>query len=103
MLLLSSSISCRQRLCYQIAKLQHLVMRPLVSHFAIPVISTLVKKLARLFSIFAAGFFAKSIFALEVTEPAGAAQGYPADLDREAKGRLRSQQARRLPHNICFG
>jgi hypothetical protein len=36
-----------------------------------------MKKLAGLFSIFAAGFFAISIFALEVTEPAGAAHGYP--------------------------
>jgi hypothetical protein len=51
-------------------------MQPLISHLAIPVISMLVKKLARLFSIFAAGFFATSIFALEVTEPAGAAHGY---------------------------
>jgi hypothetical protein len=37
----------------------------------------LIKKLTGLFSIFAAGFFATSIFALEVTEPAGAAHGYP--------------------------
>src|SRR5436189_6080181 len=52
-------------------------MQPLVPHFAIPVIRMLVKKSARIFSIFAAGFFATSIFALEVTEPAGAAHGYP--------------------------
>jgi len=37
----------------------------------------LMEKLAGLFSIVAAGFFATSIFALEVTEPAGAAHGYP--------------------------
>jgi hypothetical protein len=36
-------------------------MQPSPSHFAIPVVSTLVKKLARLFSIFAAGFFATLI------------------------------------------
>jgi hypothetical protein len=35
------------------------------------------RKLAGLFSFFAAGFFTTSIFALEVTEPAGAAHGYP--------------------------
>jgi hypothetical protein len=52
-------------------------MQPVVSHFAIPLVSTLVKKLARLFAIFAAEFFVPSIFALEVTEPAGAAHGYP--------------------------
>jgi hypothetical protein len=52
-------------------------MQPVVSHFAIPAVSTLVKKLARLFAIFAAEFFVPSIFALEVTEPAGAAHGYP--------------------------
>lgn len=60
-------------------------MQPLVSHFAIPVVSTLVKKLARLFSIFAAGFFATSIFALEVTDPAGAAHGYPGLCDINGK------------------
>jgi hypothetical protein len=37
----------------------------------------LVKKLAIFLSIFAAGFFATSIFAVEVTELAGAAHGYP--------------------------
>src|SRR5438093_8376107 len=52
-------------------------MQPSGLRFAIPCISMLVKKLARLFSIFAAGFFGTSIFALEVTEPAGAAHGYP--------------------------
>src|SRR5205809_4154723 len=52
-------------------------MQPSLSSLAIPLIRMLVKKLAVLFSIFAAGFFATSIFALEVTEPAGAAHGYP--------------------------
>jgi hypothetical protein len=51
-------------------------MQPSVSRFAIPVIRMLAKKLAGLF-FFATGFFATSIFALEVTEPAGAAHGYP--------------------------
>ncbi|HEU5246818.1 MAG TPA: hypothetical protein VFU09_06985 [Candidatus Udaeobacter sp.] len=37
----------------------------------------LIKKWAGLFSIFAAVLFATSILALEVTEPAGAAHGYP--------------------------
>ena len=37
-----------------------------------------MKKWVVFFSIFAAGFCATSIFALEVTEPAGAAHGYPA-------------------------
>src|SRR5438094_10197782 len=37
----------------------------------------LVKKLAGLLLVFAAGFIARSMFALEVTEPAGAAHGYP--------------------------
>jgi hypothetical protein len=60
-------------------------MQPLVSHFAIPVIRMLVKKSARIFSIFAAGFFATSIFALEVTEPAGAAHGYPGLCDINGK------------------
>lgn len=45
----------------------------------------LVKKLARLFSIFAAGFFPTSIFGLEVTEPAGAAHGYPGLCDINGK------------------
>jgi len=60
-------------------------MQPLVSHFAIPVIRMLVKKSARILSIFAAGFFATSIFALEVTEPAGAAHGYPGLCDINGK------------------
>jgi hypothetical protein len=60
-------------------------MQPLISHLAIPVISMLVKKLARLFSIFAAGFFATSIFALDVTELAGAAHGYPGLCDINGK------------------
>jgi hypothetical protein len=45
----------------------------------------LAKKLAGLFSIFAAGFFATSIFALEVTELAGAAHGYPGLCDINGK------------------
>ena len=36
-----------------------------------------IKEWAALFSIFAAGFWATSIFAVEVTEPAGSAHGYP--------------------------
>ena len=44
-----------------------------------------MKKSARIFSIFAAGFFATSIFALEVTEPAGAAHGYPGLCDINGK------------------
>jgi len=60
-------------------------MQPSVPHFAIPVIRMLVKKSARIFSIFAAGFFATSIFALEVTEPAGAAHGYPGLCDINGK------------------
>jgi hypothetical protein len=67
------------------AKLRHLMMQPLISHFAIPVISMLVKSLARLFSTFIAGSFATSIFALEVTEPAGAAHGYPGLCDMNGK------------------
>lgn len=45
----------------------------------------LTKKSAGLFSLFAAGFLAKSIFALEVTEPAGAAHGYPGMCDINGK------------------
>lgn len=45
----------------------------------------LVKKLAGLFLIFAAGFFGTSIFALEVTEPTGAAHGYPGVSDINGK------------------
>jgi hypothetical protein len=48
-----------------------------VSRIAIPVIGMVLKKLAGFFAIFATGFFTPSIFALEVTEPAGAAHGYP--------------------------
>src|SRR5262245_908277 len=51
--------------------------RPFVSRCAMPMRRMLMEKLAGLFSIVAAGFFATSIFALEVTEPAGAAHGYP--------------------------
>lgn len=44
-----------------------------------------VKKLARLFSLFAVGFLATPIFALELTEPAGAAHGYPGLCDMNGK------------------
>jgi hypothetical protein len=60
-------------------------MQPLVSHFAIPVISILVTSLARLFSTFAAGFFVTSIFAVGVPELAGAAHGYPGLCDMNGK------------------
>jgi hypothetical protein len=66
-------------------KVHHLVMQPSVSRFAIFVIRMLAKELAGLFSIFAAGFFATSLFALEVTEPAGAAHGYPGLCDINGK------------------
>jgi hypothetical protein len=52
-------------------------MRPPVSHLAMPVVRMLMKKWAGFFAIFSAGLLAPSIFALEVTEPAGAAHGYP--------------------------
>ena len=52
-------------------------MQPSGLRFAIPVMRMLVKKLIACFLIFPAGFFATSIFALEVTELAGAAHGYP--------------------------
>jgi len=45
----------------------------------------LMEKFVGLFSIFATGFFATSIFALEVTEPAGAAHGYPGMCDLDGK------------------
>ena len=60
-------------------------MQPSVSRFAIPLILMFVKKLGRLFSLFAAGFLATPIFALEVTEPAGAAHGYPGLCDMNGK------------------
>ncbi|MBO0695217.1 MAG: hypothetical protein J2P56_03850 [Verrucomicrobia bacterium] len=44
-----------------------------------------MKKLAGLFSCFAAGLLATPIFALEVTEPAGAAHGYPGMCDMNGK------------------
>ncbi len=56
-----------------------------VSPFAIPVEGMLVKKLIGRFLIFAAGFYATSIFALEVTEPAAAAHGYPALYNLDGK------------------
>jgi hypothetical protein len=60
-------------------------MQPHVSRFAIPVIRMLVKRWAGLFSIFAAGFYVVSVFALEVTEPAAAAHGYPALYNLDGK------------------
>lgn len=60
-------------------------MQPSVSQVAIPVISMLMKKLAVLYSAFVAGFFATPIFALEVTESAGAAHGYPGLCDINGK------------------
>jgi hypothetical protein len=53
-------------------------MQPSASQFPITVIRMLVKKLAVFFSAFAAASCATSILALEVTEPAAAAHGYPA-------------------------
>jgi hypothetical protein len=48
------------------------------------------------FSIFATSFFARSMFALEVTEPAGAAHGYPGlcniDGKKVADGELYEEQ-----------
>lgn len=44
-----------------------------------------VKSFARIFPIFTAGFLAASISALEVTEPAGAAHGYPGLYDVNGK------------------
>jgi len=41
------------------------------------VVRMLMKKWTGVFAIFSAGLLAPSIFALEVTEPAGAAHGYP--------------------------
>jgi hypothetical protein len=60
-------------------------MQPPLPHFAMPMIRMLAKRLAGLFSIVAAGFCAASIFALEVTEPAGAAHGYPALYNLDGK------------------
>ncbi len=62
-----------------------LMVRPSVSSFAILLIRVLMKKLAGIFSIFAAGFFATSMFALEVTELAGPAHGYPGLCDINGK------------------
>jgi hypothetical protein len=45
----------------------------------------LVKELAGLLLIFAAGFITRSMFAIEVTEPAGAAHGYPGMCDINGK------------------
>jgi hypothetical protein len=50
-----------------------------------PIMRMLVKRLAPLFSVFAAGSCAVSVFALEVTEPAGAAHGYPVLCDINGK------------------
>jgi hypothetical protein len=49
------------------------------------VIRKLMKKLARVLSIFATGFLPTSIFSLEVTESAGAAHGYPGLCDINGK------------------
>jgi hypothetical protein len=48
-------------------------------------IHMLVKRFAGLFSTFAAGFWIASIFAVEVTEPAAAAHGYPALYNLDGK------------------
>jgi hypothetical protein len=61
------------------------MMQPHVSAFAIPVIRMLVKRWAGLFSIFAAGFYVISVSALEVTEPAAAAHGYPVLYNLDGK------------------
>jgi hypothetical protein len=45
----------------------------------------LVKRLAPLFSVFAAGFCVVSVSALEVTELAAAAHGYPALYNLDGK------------------
>jgi hypothetical protein len=66
-------------------KIRHLVMQPPVSRFAITVMRMLLIRLAGPFSIFAAEFLAASIFALEVTEPAAAAHGYPALYNLDGK------------------
>jgi hypothetical protein len=60
-------------------------MQPSLSRLAIRVIRMLVKKLAGFLLIFAAGFVARSMFALEVTELAGAAHGYPGVCDMNGK------------------
>ncbi len=74
-------------------------MQPSVSPFAIPVKRMFVKELIGFFLIFAAEFFATSIFALEVSEPAGAAHGYPGLCDingkRLADGEFRQCRADR--------
>jgi hypothetical protein len=61
------------------------MVQPSVSPFAIPVEDMLVKKLIGRFLIFAAGFYATSIFALEVTELAAVAHGYPALYNLDGK------------------
>ena len=43
------------------------------------------RKLAVVYSLFVAGYLAVSAFAIEVTEPAGAAHGYPALCDINGK------------------
>ena len=60
-------------------------MQPSVSRFAIPVMRMLLKNSAGFFATFSAGFIATSISALEVTEPAGAAHGYPALYNLDGK------------------
>jgi hypothetical protein len=60
-------------------------MRPSLPAFAMLIMRMLVKRLASLFSVFAAGFCAVSVFALEVAEPAAAAHGYPALYNLDGK------------------
>jgi hypothetical protein len=60
-------------------------MRPSLPPFAMPIMRMLVKRLAPLFSVFAAGFCVVSVSALEVTEPAAAAHGYPALYNLDGK------------------
>ena len=60
-------------------------MRPSLPPFAMPIMRMLVKRLASLFSVCAAGFCVVSVFALEVTEPSAAAHGYPALYNLDGK------------------
>jgi hypothetical protein len=60
-------------------------MRPSLPPFAMPIMRMLLKRLASLFSVFAAGFCVASVFALEVTESAAAAHGYPALYNLDGK------------------
>ena len=60
-------------------------MQPCAPDVSILVISMLLKKLAVLYLGFAAGLLITPIFAIEVTEPAGAAHGYPGLYDATGK------------------